>query len=502
MLDTNINTKDKYESLKKTAIEYFNVNEFYYAENYFTQALEINKCHEAYMNLAKLELKICDYDYNRFLHCMNLFKEAFKLKPNDATPLAFMASKLLFSGFPNDALLYAQKAYQVEPTNPDILLTVASLYISTNRKEAGLKLLEKCISVNPKYAMAYYNYVSSSKVKEDHPITKSIVKLIKNSRLDEQEKSSLNFALANIYHNSKDYEKAWKYYEKANSIKHKMLKYDMEKDRNCFNVIKKIFSKEFFKNNKNLNIKTEKTPIFILGMPRSGTTLTEQIISSHSEVCGIGESVYTRQIFFGPIKDRSFGKQMLEFSQKSEEELQELAKKYTNLISLHIPNGEKFFTDKLPHNFLYIGLIKYFLPNAKFIHCTRNPASTCFSIFTKDLKGNHKYSYDLETLGKYYKMYEDIMEHWEDIFGEDIYESNYEELVNNPDEQIKALISHCDLEWQDSCLDFHKNDRAVMTASNDQVNKKLYKGSNATWKEYEPYLEALIKELGVKNNAT
>ena len=468
----------------------FNLNRKYDAEKNFLTALKINESYDNMINLAKTEFLLCDYDQNRFNYCAQLLFKAFHKNPMKIEPLMYLTNLLSTNNFHKDALVYAKKIYEIDHSEPETIKTVCSVFNRNGLQKEAIDILKTAIEKDPSNHDLHLSLSQIKLLKETDPETSNLIQFLEDGSLDKEQTSDFCYSLGNIFHKSKQYDKAWEFWQRANILRKEIETYDSQSDADLNKDLKTIFSKEFF---KNLDRKgcTEEGPIFILGMPRSGTTLTEQIISSHSKVFGTGEPKYLIKAVYGPINQNDVTKQLTELSQAPEEELKRRGKLYIELLKKHT-GGEQFFTDKMPHNFLYIGLIKLLMPNAKIIHCRRNPIATCFSIYSKYFHGNHFYSYCLNDLINHYRQYEDLMAHWKSIFGDDIYESNYEELVSNQEEKSKEMIEYLGLDWEDSCIEFHKNKRAVATASINQVSKKIYSGSNETWRKYEKYLGQLM----------
>ena len=258
------------------------------------------------------------------------------------------------------------------------------------------------------------------------------------------------------------------------------IRNSIKKDIKLFENIKKIFSlTESYKFTEN-----KKKIIFILGMPRSGTSLVEQIIASHNNVYGGGE-IFMLSKFFQNNIERD--------NQLNKDALIDFQNEYMYHIS-SIDSSNKSFTDKAPLNFRWIGFIISLFPNSKIVHCTRSKIDNCWSIYKNNFDGNIDFSNDLEDLASYYNLYENLMSFWNKKYSNKIYNLSYEDLINDQNSQIKNLIKFCELDWDQNCLNFHKNSKTIKTVSFAQARKPIYKSSINISKNYSVYLE----KLGVK----
>jgi hypothetical protein len=228
-------------------------------------------------------------------------------------------------------------------------------------------------------------------------------------------------------------------------------------------------------------------------MPRSGTSLVEQILASHADVFGAGE-INDLAIVYESV-NKSVDKESCRIFPEGLTRLDgqaftDLGNQYVTRIRIYSSDA-KFITDKMPHNFLRIGLIRAILPNARIIHCSRDPMDNCLSIFKTYLANGHPYSYDLSELGQYYRMYLELMDYWKAMLPGFVYDLNYEELVKSPREQVKNLLHHCGLPRDNACLDFHQTRRRIGTASSAQVIRPIYGNSVNLWARYEKHLDPL-----------
>ncbi len=240
---------------------------------------------------------------------------------------------------------------------------------------------------------------------------------------------------------------------------------------------------------------SDASTIFILGMPRSGTTLVEQILSNHSKVFGAGEQDIINEIVQKKFTNKKLSLFLEPAIDSNKNILKEIGDEYLNKMK-NISNNSERSTDKLPFNFFWIGLIKLILPKSKIIHCFRDPKDNCFSIYKNHFqKGTINYSYDLNNIVEYYNLYSDLMNYWNKLFPNFMFNIKYESLVSNTKNEIINVLNFCDLVWDDNCLNFYKNKRSVKTASNVQVRSKIYNSSIGFWKNYEKHLKVYFDKL-------
>ncbi len=309
---------------------------------------------------------------------------------------------------------------------------------------------------------------------------------------DQNDLKSLYFGLGKACEDFKEFQEAFKYLSLGNLIMDKQLQYNVEDDKKLFLEIKRIFKKIKIESIKPLKEKI----IFILGMPRSGTTLVEQIISSHKDVHGSGELNYMTEAIesFSRNKENKnlrLWKIFKDITQIDFEDLKKMQIEYSEKLRLH-DFKNKIITDKAPLNFRWIGFIKIIFPNSKIIHCNRNPMDICFSNYKNSFSaGSLGFCYSLDKLGQFFNLYKDLMLFWDDKFKGQIYQLSYENLINNKEEEVKKLLDFCELNWDESCLNPHQNKKAVATASLAQVRSPIYKSSIEKWRNFEFGLDKL-----------
>jgi len=311
---------------------------------------------------------------------------------------------------------------------------------------------------------------------------------------DDENLKLLYFALGKAYEDIENFKESFKYIKLGNNIADRQINYNTDNDKNLFPEIVRVFKSL----NKNKTTNSKKKIIFILGMPRSGTTLIEQIISSHKKVYGGGELSYMedtikKMINYKPEKNNSLFESFKNIKSFNLEELKKSELEYTDKIKSHDYN-EEFITDKAPLNFRWIGFIKLIFPNSKIIHCCRSGMDICYSNFKNSFSGGSLgFCYNMKKLGNYFNMYKDLMSFWNDEFRDEIYDITYENLITNKIVEVEKLLKFCGLEWDDNCLNPHKNKKPVGTASLAQIRVPIYKSSINKWKNVDNELNDLKK---------
>ena len=350
------------------------------------------------------------------------------------------------------------------------------------------------IKLNPKFCFAHRSLSQILKYKINDKHLTEMKKIYTDSKINDSQKKELAFALGKASEDTKEYSTAFKYFDEGNKIQAKIINFSISDNLDEFKSIKETFNENIFKKFKKVG-ELDDSAIFILGMPRSGTTLLEQILSSHPHVYGGDELNYLTKLViknFGKIFSHSSFDKLINNNIKS---FKKMGKAYIMDLK-KISNNSSKITDKLPINFKWIGLIKLILPNSKIIHCSRDPRDNCFSIYKNYFTSKElNFAYDLNNIVQFYLLYNDLMKYWHKNIANFIYDIKYEDLIESPDKEIKKLLKFCKLPWNDNCLHFYNNRRPIKTASDIQVRSKIYKSSINSWKNYEKYLLKYFKKL-------
>ena len=329
--------------------------------------------------------------------------------------------------------------------------------------------------------------------KENKHYTEMLVKINK-LELNDNQKVNLLFALAKADEDLNQIERSFENLHLGNQIKRETINYDINDDIELFKSIKISF-KEINPNDISKVSNSNKNIIFILGMPRSGTSLVEQIITSHSDVFGAGElSQLSKIVNENFLSNDIVSTEKVNNLFKTPSFVDNLKESYYDYLK-RFRFDENFITDKAPLNFRWIGLIKILFPNAKIIHCSRNPKDNCLSLYKNFFEGGLNFSYHQKELATFYNLYLDLMTFWKEQFTDSIYDATYEEIIENPEKKIKEIVNFCDLPWEENCLTFHKNKTPIKTMSTAQARQKIYKSSINSFEKFAPFLKDLEKSL-------
>jgi len=440
---------------------------------------------DTYIDLSKVLYQVFTHKQSYYNKAVNVFQKILKRKPSHIPTLENFIEIYKSNGQFKEASILNEKLIKIDPQNLNYLNNYAIMIANLGKTEEAKELFKKVLELDENYSSALYNLLTMFKPGDDFNLLKDkALQLYK--KLDEDKRISLGFALAKIYEKEKDYDTAFEFLKESNTAFSKKNTYKHDQYVLFFENIKEAFTKNYF-NKVFKGFETKLTPIFIVGMPRSGTSLVEQIISSHPEVYGAGELHLITRILHSHLGLAKTG--LKDRIDNYDSELYErMGHEYIDALSV-FSSDHKFITDKMPINFSYLGFIKLILPKAKIVHIQRNPKDTMFSCYKQYLPGGNYFANDIQDLQNYYGLYLSIMEHWRQVLPKDsFYEIKYEDLLEDQKKETEALLNYCGLSWDDSCLKFHENKRVVGTASRLQVQEPIYKASLNQWQNYEKFL--------------
>jgi tetratricopeptide (TPR) repeat protein len=493
-IESAIDSFEKAIALKPNYLEaHYNLGAAYQRIHQLDNAIE---CYEKAITLkhaypeAHNNLGIIMLERNQLDIAVKSFEWAVAYSPNYAEAYNNLGAVFQELNQFDKAIEQYKKAIIINPEYAQAFNNLGCSCEILGFKDEALIHYEKAIACNPKFAEAYRNLSNIKKFTEKDPQIGQMQSLNSSSDVSLSEKVQLNFALAKVNENLGNNDKFFKFLNEGNRLRKQELNYSFTESKNFHSILLKVFSAPLPLMKKS-SLKTSNIrPIFIVGMPRSGTSLVEQIIASHHNVHGAGELTNFKEII-SPILESHLNQNKEAFLIK---DLLSIRKQYLDSLS-RLNVLETVITDKMPTNFRLIGFILSAFPEAKIIHLKRDARATCWSIYKHYFSSGNGFTFNQDDLAKFYALYRELMDFWHELFPGKIYDINYEKLTTNQKDETKKLLEYCDLEWDENCLNFHTNKRAIKTASASQVRKKMYQGSSEDWKKYEQNIQPLIRGL-------
>ena len=495
------------------------------AEEIFRNILQENPAHvDALCGLAAVSLAA-----HRAPDAERLLRHA--LKQSEYVPLAYrgLAPALVHTGRLTEAAAAVKHLENLEPRSPQTWVTKASVATRLLRQEEALSAYEHAAQLQPREAglwmsmghvqktlgrrhdseasyraaltldagraEAYWSLADLKNYTFSQTEIEAMQRLLVSDKRDPVNEAQLNFALGRAFEQLRDYAQAFAYYARGNALRHAQTPFDIESFERRSLRIRTYFDRAFFDAHSGGGAASS-APIFIVGLPRSGSTLVEQILASHSRVEGTMELPNILNVV-GQFDDLAPGRNGYPETVGTlpHEQLRLLGERYIeDTAVLHA--SREHFTDKLPNNFSHVGLIQAILPHATIIDARRHPMDACFSTFKQHFAEGQTFSYSLQDLGRYYRSYLSLMDHWDAVLPGKVLQVRYEELVADPETHIRRLLAHCGLEFEPACLNFHQTRRSVRTASAEQVRQPIYTSGVGYWRHFENELEPLALALG------
>lgn len=384
------------------------------------------------------------------------------------------------------------------PNQPKAWMSYGHTLKVVGRHDDSVAAYRKSISQLPNLGEAWWSLANLKTFRFTQADVAAMEKQLAREDISEEDRYHLYFALGKALEDEAHYAASFAHYEKGNALRKKRVAYDEEETGEHLRRSKALFTDAFFRARAGAGSKVP-DPIFIVGLPRSGSTLLEQILSSHSAIEGTMELPDIMSIAgrLGARKKRGGHSAYPEKLAELEiEELAKLGEEYLSRTRIQRRLGRPFFTDKMPNNFAHVGLIHLILPNARIIDARRHPLGCCFSNFKQHFARGQGFTYDLAGMGRYYRDYVELMAHFDSVLPGRIHRVIYERMIENPEHEVRALLDYCGLPFEEGCLKFYENDRTVRTASSEQVRQPLYRDAVEHWQNYEGWLDPLKAALG------
>ncbi len=424
------------------------------------------------------------------------YEKALTIEPKSQQTYVMYGKLLYLLGKYDQATEQYKKALKINPKNIAAMENLAATDFVMGNFDESIDLYEKVIELNPKCGRLYRTITQSKKFKSADDRHVKMIEGFDIDGVDAESRSHIFFAKGKIYSDLKEYDKSFEYYKKGNDIKQKLIPYDQYNFDRFFTQAKELYTKAFWDNNKFSGSSSE-VPVFVVGMPRSGTTLTEQIIARHPDVDGAGELPFiTRNAaaIASLMKDPKITQQNAGVIVPPI--LKKFAQDYLHRLTLNVKDKNvKHVVDKQPTNFQYLSEIALLFPKAKIVHCKRNALDTCISNYFQYFIDGNTFANNLESLAHYFNAYENIMEFYKENLPLEIYDLEYEKLTSSPEEEARKLLEFIGLEFDERCIHPEESKRAASTASAWQVKQPIYQTSQQRWRRYEEHLQPLIKAL-------
>lgn len=421
---------------------------------------------------------------------------ALKARPDHPTVLNLLARLLREREDTETAIAYCRRALEQKPDAPDILNNLGIALLESGDLDGAVDVLTQAVARQPHSAATFINLAAVRRFKPGDPEIEVMLRLLDSMAETDRHAIGLRFALGKVHDDIGEAERAFAFYADGAALKRRTITYNEGGIMRLFDRIRHVFTADFIAGKSGLG-DPDARHVFIVGMPRSGSTLIEQILASHGEVQAMGEVKHLHNAILSLDDGFSAAMRYPELTHMIDgPQLQSIVKHY----HAHCPgmaDGKVLTTDKMLTNYYYVGLIHLLFPNARIIHSRRNPIDTCLSCFSKLFREEMAYTYDLHELARYYRKCDELMAHWKAVLPEGvILDVHYEDVVSDVEPQAQRILAHCGLDWDPACLDFHKNGRVVKTASVAQVRRPLYASSVERWRRYGDAIEPLIAALG------
>ena len=430
------------------------------------------------------------------MEAIDAFSRATELEPRNGNAWEKLASTTAGAGYPEQAAEAFRKAIAASPKAAGFQMGYGHALKTLGDQPASLRAYREAIRLKPDFGEVYWSMANLKIFKFEDAEVKAMEDQLENAELEEVTNVHFRFALGKAYEDRKDYDKAWAYYNSGNERQRPLVKHDPAANSVKQDEIRSYFTRDRLSKAEGHGYPDE-GPIFIVGLGRSGSTLVEQILASHSQVEGTEELSVLGNLSdtiarYRPAKQRY--PEILDTMRPLD--WRALGLEYLDGAKRYRMTDKPIFTDKLPNNFPFVGLIHLILPNAKIINARRHPIDTCLGNYKQLFGHGQNFTYDIFDLAEYYKEYCLTMDHWNDVLPGKVLDVHYEETVTDLEGQVARILDHCGLPFEEKCVRFHETERAIKTASSEQVRQPIFKGGMGRWRKYESHLGEWEEELG------
>ncbi len=438
-------------------------------------------------------------EQNRLEEAIDCFRQVITLEPNNFQANYQLASALTLTAQTYESIEAYQRVLELRPTHAGAMLGLGHVLKTVGRQKEAIEAYRNCIRHKPQSGETYWSMANLKTYRLSDDDIREMESMVagksESEEVTEQSRINFLFALAKAFEDRGNFEQAWKYYHEGNSSQRVLENYDPVRTEFMNDEIIEVFNQEFLSENTGVGHSSAE-PIFIVGLPRSGSTLIEQILASHSQVEGTSELPYAGLVATSLSRNRADGVNYPRaVHELGEEHFKRLGSDYLDFAQIHRVEGKPIFIDKMPNNFPSIGFLHLILPNARIIDARRYPLDSCLSCYRQLFARGQNFTYDLTDIGEYFLQYQRLMDHWHEVLPGRCLTVQYEEVVTDFENQVRRLLDYCGLPFEEACINFHETDRPVRTASSEQVRQPVYSKSVNFWRNHEDYLTELIEVL-------
>jgi tetratricopeptide (TPR) repeat protein len=435
------------------------------------------------------------HETNRNVDAIDCFRKAVDLDPDYAFAWAALGNALAFSGYPEQAAHAYAKSVALDPGAPAMQMGYAHVLKTLGDQAGSLAAYRAAIKAKPEFGEVYWSMANLKVFRFEDEEVAAMEEQVRRDDLTPSAEIHFHFALGKAYEDRADYDTAWKYYDGGNKKQRMQVTHDAQDVEIRQQDIRDVFSAEFLAEQGGQGFDAQ-DPIFIVGLPRSGSTLVEQILASHSQVEGTAELSNLSKIANSVGRYRP---DRVKYPQACRElrrkDWRAYGQQYIEETRRHRLTKKPYFTDKLPNNYPHLGFLHLILPRAKVINARRHPLDSCLGAYKQLWGKGQNFTYDMYDLADYYRQYHATMRHWHAVLPGKILDVHYEETVTDLEGQVRRILEHCGLPFEEACLRFHETGRAVQTASSEQVRQPIYREGLGKWRRYEKHLEPWKQEL-------
>jgi len=444
---------------------------------------------------AWVDLSNAQNEMGKFEESFKSAKRVLELVPQQAESHLLYASAIGMIGDHEAAIVACERALEIKPDKPGTMCSLGHHLKTVGRQDDSIASYRRCIQVKPDHAEAYWSLANLKTFRfEDAEVT-AMVSLLEKNELADESRAQIHNALGLEYEGRKDYDRAFENFEKGNIVQRKLESYDPVDTESNYDRTIALMDDDFLQKNAGVD-ESDITPIFVVGLPRSGSTLIEQILASHSQVDATHElGDLSRVVQSVHRKSKKKGEKFPNtLADIGRDEWAHIGDEYLKRTAI-FRDKAACFVDKYPNNFMFAGFLKLAIPNARIIDARRHPLDSCFGTYKQLFASGQPFSYDMTEIGEYYLQYRRLMDHWHEVLPGFVLDVQYEDVVADLESQVRRILDFCGLPFEEACLRFHETERAVKTASSEQVRQPIYSSSVNLWRNYEEHLETLVHIL-------